>query len=514
MSEQDAQALPLERAAGLCFMVGFQGTEPDPELDAMLDEDSVGGVILFTRNGQHATELAARCARVRARCPEALIAMDQEGGAVLRVQAGASELPAAMALGAAGDPELAARVGEVAGRELVAMGADLNLAPVLDVNRVEQNPGIGVRSFGQRPDEVIPVALGWLRGLRAGGALGCAKHFPGKGAARKDAHLELPEVGAPRDELVAQDLPPFRAAVEAGVDAIMTSHVVYPALDPDAPGTFSSAVVGLARDQLGFDGLVISDDLEMHALSQDPADAAGHGVRALAAGHDLLLVCHTRSLHQAMVEAVVAAVHAGALPEARVREACQRVLAARARAGEARRRSPEACLEDLVEQHHPVVARAHLAGITRLRGGPLDRDRAWRVYLPRLEGLTQVEEGASSCEVLARRLQDELEVAGVHTYAPRDPGELPGPDAGEGALLVTYNAHLLEAQAELVRRLDRGPGPLALACLRNPYDARLAPGAESLVLAFGFRPLAQAQLAAVLLGEAEPQGRFRLEGLS
>lgn len=502
----------LERLAGLCFMVGYPAEGPDPELLALLEADAVGGVILFARNATSGPAMREAIGVLRARAAGwPLVALDQEGGPVLRVAEGASDLPAAMALGASDDPELAAAVGRAAGLELLAMGADMDLAPVLDVNRVEANPGIGLRSFGTRPETVIRMGGAFLRGLLASGALACGKHFPGKGAAEKDAHISMPTVDVPRDELVREDLAPFGAAVREGIPALMSSHVRYPALDPEQSATTSPAAVRLAREELGFQGLLLSDDLEMGAMTEAGA-MEQHALACLASGHDLLLVCHSRELHLRLVARVVGAVEAGELPQARLEEAAGRVRAAQGRAREA----PRGNLEALVEGHRGLMERAHLAGITRLGSpAPLDPARPWTLLVPRLAGLVQVEEGTGSGEVLARALGVALPRLEVRIYDPREPG-VPPPVAGGPVVFASYNAHLLPAQARWLEQVAAAAGELVLVALRNPFDARLAPGARTRLLTCGYRRTAQEATARVLLGTAAPGGsfRFREDGLA
>lgn len=503
------EELDLEARVGQCFMVGYVGEGPDPELQEWLARRAVGGVILFARNGCEGEQMRAQITRVRAASPEwPLIALDQEGGPVLRVSEGASDLPSAMALGSLPEPDLVEACGQAAGAELLAMGADLNLAPVLDVNRLEANPGIGLRSFGTRPETVSRIGGSWLRGLRRSGALACGKHFPGKGAASRDAHLSMPVVESPREELEAEDLAPFRALGASGsgdLPALMTSHVLYPALDAERPGTTSPAIAAIAREILGPDGLLISDDLEMGGMAQAEGDLEDGALRCLEAGHDLLLVCHTRELHLSMVARVVAAVEAGRLPAARIDEAAGRVLAWKRRVASLERGS----LEALREEHAPQIARAHRESITWIGDrAPLDPDLSWTVYLPRLEGLVQVEEGTGSCEHLQSRLAEGLPGASFRTYSPREaPEETPEP--GSAVLVCSYNAHLFEGQASWMRALAEEAPEFNLATLRNPFDARLVPGARRRLLVHGFRRGAQEALAGLLLGEFQPRGTFR-----
>jgi beta-N-acetylhexosaminidase len=505
--------LDLEAQVGQCFMVGYPGQAPDPELVSMLERGTVGGVILFARNGCAGPAMREQIARIRSLSPEwPLIAMDQEGGPVLRVSEGASDLPSAMAMGSCSDPQLVQAVGRAAGLELLSMGADLNLAPVLDVNRLEANPGIGLRSFGTTSGTVIRMAGAYLRGLQGSGVLACGKHFPGKGAAATDAHLSMPVVNASREELEGQDLAPFRELGQDGVQslealplvALMTSHVLYPALDPERPGTTSQVIGKIAREILGEAGLLISDDLEMGGMADAEGCLAEGARRSLEVGHDLLLVCHDRDLHQRMVDHCVEAVRTGCLSRARIREACGRVLAWKRHCAALTRGD----LETLVEEHRPLMQEAHLRGITLLQGeAALDPSRSWTVYLPKIEGLVQVEEGTGSCECLRRCLAEFLPDMEVCLYSPREGLEGACP-VGRHILFCSYNAHLIEAQAGLLRTLAEGAESFSLVALRNPFDARLVPEAERVLLVHGFRRGAQRAVAQILAGKKQARGNF------
>jgi beta-N-acetylhexosaminidase len=318
-------------------MVGFPGPSPSADLVALIHE-GVAGVIYFRRNLTGGPEGAARLttalqaeARVVGRAP-LLVAADQEGGLVARLRTPFTEYPGgAEALGLAGDERLAERFGRATAAELRAVGITVDFAPVLDVLTNPGNPVMARRAFGRDPDTVARLALAVARGLEAGQVASCAKHFPGHGDTDEDSHLALPVVRCDRARLDAVELPPFAAAVRAGVPMVMTAHVVYPALDPERPATLSPAIVdGLLRRGLGFEGVVVSDDLEMAAI----ADRFGWDeavVKAVEAGCDLLLVCHRPDRQRAAVEALRRAVSTGRLSAARVEASLGRLarLAAR-----------------------------------------------------------------------------------------------------------------------------------------------------------------------------------------
>ncbi|HEX8432865.1 MAG TPA: glycoside hydrolase family 3 N-terminal domain-containing protein, partial [Longimicrobium sp.] len=285
-------------------------------------ELGVGGFILFNGSAPSVRELTEELHR-RSRHP-LLIASDLERGAGQQF-VGATPLPPAAAIGSLGEDETSRRAGELTAREARSVGVNWIYAPVADVDLEPENPIIGSRAFGTRAESVADHVAAWVRGCTAGGALSCAKHFPGHGRTVGDSHIERPCVSASREELEV-DFIPFRAAVEAGVDSMMTAHVCYPALDPSgAPATLSPPILdGLLRGEMGFGGLVVTDALIMEGLTEGITEAEG-AVLAMAAGCDVLL--YPEKL-EAVISAVEGAVDDGRLPRARVEEALERIARA------------------------------------------------------------------------------------------------------------------------------------------------------------------------------------------
>lgn len=320
--------MTLEEDVTATLQPGFVGTEAPPWLLAA----HAGGMVSVCLYGDNIGPdggVAEVCSALVSDLPGVLLAADEEGGDVTRLHyPGGSTSVGNGVLGRVDDVALTARSGASVGAELAALGIGLDLAPVVDVNSSPQNPVIGVRSFGDDPVAVARHTSAWVEGLQSTGVAACAKHFPGHGDTVADSHHDLPRVDVPLEVLRERELVPFRAAVEAGVACVMTSHILVSALDPDRPATFSPAVLGLLRDELGFDGVLVSDALDMAGASADTGipEAA---VRALAAGVDLLcLGSATGGERFAEVrEAVLVAVRTGRLPAERVAEAADRVRA-------------------------------------------------------------------------------------------------------------------------------------------------------------------------------------------
>ncbi len=335
----------LDRAIARVLMPGFDG----PELPAWLEAELRGGlgsVCLFASNVDSPAQLRALNAAIHQANPTALIAIDEEGGDVTRLHhAEGSPYAGAALLGRLDDPALTRASAAAIGAELAAVEADLNLAPVADVNSNPLNPVIGVRSFGADPARVAAHVAAYTHGLQSSGVAACAKHFPGHGDTAVDSHKDLPVLAITGEQLRERELPPFRAAIEAGVAAVMTSHIVVPVLDAEVPATLSAPILGLLRDELGFDGLIVTDALDMAGASagRGIAEAA---IRALSAGADLLCIGSGNTGDQiAGIRAELrAAVDAGRLDASRLLDAAARTEAL----GEQRRRARQAAEPALV----------------------------------------------------------------------------------------------------------------------------------------------------------------------
>ena len=326
-------AMSAREAPGQLLFAGFESTEVPPQLRSWIRSGRVGGAVLFRRNLESAEQARRLVAELHGLAPpEAplVVAVDEEGGRVQRLREWLTRWPPMRRVAAHGDPALTAELGRALGRELADLGIDLDFAPVVDVDTNPANPVIGDRSFARDPDTVARHACAFLTALQAEGVGACAKHFPGHGDASVDSHLALPVLPHDLPRLRAVELPPFRAAIAAGVASVMTAHVLLPALDPREPATLSAAALGLLRGELGYAGLVFSDDLDMQAVAA--RHAPGELARlALAAGVDVLLACRD----VARQEGALAALEA--LPPATLAGPLARLVAFKARFAGGRR---------------------------------------------------------------------------------------------------------------------------------------------------------------------------------
>jgi beta-N-acetylhexosaminidase len=326
--------LPLSVLCGQLLVGGFNGIDLPTRFATALREGRRGGAILFRRN---LPDLAAAhrlsCALVDAAGPDLppFISVDQEGGRVARLHAPFPKLPPMRVLGTIGETDLVRRAARVVGRELFALGFNLDFAPVLDVDSNPDNPIIGDRSFARDPARVSACAVAFAEGLEAEGVMACGKHFPGHGDTSVDSHVDLPIIHHDRARLDAVELPPFRAAAAAGIATMMTAHVVVTSIDAQVPATMSRAVcTELLRGDVGFRGVLFSDDLEMAAVAaRYPIETSA--VASIEAGCDALLVCSDEDLQDRAHEALVRAAERDPGFRARVEEAARRVLEVRRR---------------------------------------------------------------------------------------------------------------------------------------------------------------------------------------
>lgn len=326
-TEDLTAGMSVEEMVGQMFIISLQGTEPDYYINKMIDERNIGGALLFGYNMESEAQVASLTAALQERSMNTdpaipmFTAVDYEGGLV----AGApwvTPQPPAAEIGATGDPELARSAANTIGTELMRAGVNTDFAPVFDTGF---GSAIGSRSFGEDPNLVSGMGVAAMEGLEEAGVVTSAKHFPNHGPAESDSHVSLPTVTHDAQTINSYDLPPFQAAVDAGVPMMMVGHLVYPQIDPDNPTSLSPEAYRILREDLGFEGVTITDDLAMEGANggNPPADAA---VQAVEAGADLLIISSLPEEQAAAYDAVVAAVEAGEIPEGKIRAAVERIL--------------------------------------------------------------------------------------------------------------------------------------------------------------------------------------------
>jgi beta-N-acetylhexosaminidase len=478
--------------AGQLIMIRLFGTELDADTAAFIRANAIRGACLFRQNMLDAAQLTRfNAGLLDAMGPHALIALDQEGGAVVR-SLWVPPPPSAMALGAADDTDLARDVGAAVARAVKAMGFNWNFAPVLDLNNNPRNPVIAERSFGADPERAAELAMAWMDGSESEGVACCVKHFPGHGDTHLDSHRDLPTVDKDLAELERFEFAPFRRAAPHA-PAVMTAHIVYPALDPHNPATMSRAILtDLLREKMGYEGVVITDGMDMHAIAHryGAGDAA---VNALAAGADMVMAIGSRETQEATLEAIAAAIADGTLPMEGVRARLARL---------------------------DKLAQAHPAGSTPYARDLDDRAlmaRAWRRALT-ARGNPQRPAPGSKVRLVARQdvVSDGVSEAGVPAaHIAASLGKLYEVELVTFADPETFDWNALPQDGRftmLASTSRRRYGPHARAgwrpdlhlALWNPYQA--LDFAAPALMTYGFAPPALDAVNAWLAGDIEAEG--------
>ncbi|MBL8076126.1 MAG: beta-N-acetylhexosaminidase [Nitrospira sp.] len=318
---------PSQDQIGQLFMMGFDGTIVSADLASFIKEYQPGGVILFARNLESTEQIVDLTNDLQRCSPHSplLISIDQEGGRVSRLPKEFTIFPPCEILGQCHSSELAYAAAATTAKELAAVGINMNMSPVLDVNSNPSNPVIGDRAFGRTPDLVSEMGLATVGGLQDNRVVACGKHFPGHGDTTSDSHKELPIVTASRDRLERIEFPPFRRAVAIGVATMMTAHVQYQALDEQRPATLSPTIISkFLRQELYYDGVVLTDDLEMHAII-DHYGIGDAAVLAIQAGCDMPLICKDRNRVITAMQAVTKAVTSSDISSQRLAQSLARI---------------------------------------------------------------------------------------------------------------------------------------------------------------------------------------------
>jgi beta-N-acetylhexosaminidase len=522
LAEEILANMTTEQKVGQLFVVYFYGNQFSPAMEEMIKDYHVGGIIIFPHNLSTLTDLAqlvsdAQQAAVSSEPHTPLfVAADQEGWPIWRLPEGATVFPSNMALGATGSQEDARLMAEVMATEMKALGFNMNLAPVVDVNSNPANPVIGIRSLGSSPELVSRLGAEMIRTYQSNGIVAVAKHFPGHGDTNVDSHFDLPLVEHDLERLEAVELPPFQAAISAGVDCIMTAHIRVPALDPepDRPATLSPAILeDLLRKKMGFQGLIATDSLGMQGLTGQ-YDVPQAAVRAFEAGADLLLFGpdpgHPPAEQQATYEKLLRLVEQGSIPMSRLDDSVRRILLVKARRGilDWQPEQAEHALERVGTAEHLAVAQqVALDSVTLVRDEdnllPLTPERSILVIYPR--------GGAGLGQAMLAHSPDAalLQVSERPTWRET----IQAVDQAKHADLV------LVATSNVLKHPDQGPfvdtlqreRPVIVVALDSPYDLLSYPEVSAYLTTYGRAPVSMYALADVLFGLEAPRGRLPVE---
>ena len=525
--------MSLEEKVGQMFMTYAYGTDADQADDRnraeygvgshreLIERYHLGGIIYFawSDNVQNPRQIARlsngiqRAATSSGAQIPALISTDQEQGLVVRVTEPATQFPGNMALGAARDPRLAGSAAEITGNELRAMGINQNFAPVADVNVNPENPVIGVRSFSSNPDLASSLTEAQVRGYQREHVASTSKHFPGHGDTNVDSHTGLPVIDHTVEELESIDLPPFEAAIGAGVESIMTAHIVVPALDDSGrPATLSRPILtGLLRRQMGFDGVVVTDALDMQGVREMFGDDRVP-VEAIKAGADLMLMPPE---FEVAYSAVLEAVRSGEISERRIDRSVYRLLRLKERLGlfeqpfvKENRVDRVVGTSSHLETADEITKRTVTLVKNDARTLPL-RPGTGRSALVTGWGVTTT--ATLGAQVRERGLAAEVRETGA---APSDAAIAEAGAAAERndlVIVVTNRAWSSPAQQKLVAELVDSGKPVIVAAVRDPYDIAHLPGADTYVATYSYAGVSVRALAKTLFGEVNPVGRLPVD---
>ena len=516
----------LHKKAGRLMIAGFKGLTMSEEIKELIHNYHIGGVILFGRNIGTPQQILALTGSLQAEAKAAgydvplLISIDQENGVVRRLGEGTTIIPGAMLLGAAQDPANARKAGELTGMDLKALGINWNLAPVVDINNNPKNPVIGVRSFGEDPQKVSDFAEQSMLGMQDARVMTTLKHFPGHGDTSVDSHLDLPVIPHGLERLHRVELVPFKDCIAAGADAIMSAHVYFPALEGEAnlPATLSRSVItGLLREELGFDGVVTTDCMEMDAIAKGIGTVNG-SVKAVQAGVDLVMVSHIHDLQEQAILKIAEAIERGDIEEAQVDRSIERInhmIANYVSWNEIEENSRVPAFVGS-DEHQQEMKEIYKKGIT-LAGGkggdPIAPDDRVLLIYPHNEYATMVEDKRYSTLEMAEQLKgvhSHIEVIEINpaNYEEQQQQTVALAKNFDRLVILTLNAAAQESQRNFVNQLIGTGVPSDVIAIRTPYDAAAFPQANRIYCTYEFTSSAFETMAEVLIGQTEISGKL------
>lgn len=508
-------SMTLEEKVAQLLIIGFGGTETTPHIEQWVRDRGVGGVALFSRNIVN-FEQTARFTRqlhglTKGKIP-LFVSLDQEGGNVVRVKDGALILPGNMALGATRSTTLAYVAGQALAVDLRRLGFNMNLAPVLDVNSNPKNPVIGIRSYGEKPELVASLGSWYVRGQQEMGVVAVAKHFPGHGDTHSDSHFSMPAIDADLERLEKIELEPFRQAMKAGLDAVMTAHIALPKIaeEPNLPATLSTFILTtILREKLGFDGIVVTDGLEMQGIVERYGSGRA-AVEALKAGADMPMILWTTKKKEEVFDSILASVRSGELTEKRIDQSVRRILKVKAKRGMFRREI--ASMETILAEgndnvlHDQVATRIAREAVTLVRNHgdtfPLRRVRYRKVVVVAPPG------------AFARTLAKESFVEVVTT--PYIPSRARRASDAHRAVTAARDADLVifavvnRYHVDIARRVSRElPSlPKAMVSFASPYYLNSLSDLDAYACTYSYLDKPQAAAAEAILGRAPMTGRL------
>jgi Beta-glucosidase-related glycosidases len=513
--EEMIKEMTIEEKVGQMMMPFFYGSIITPGIERLVNDWHIGGVILFkwAENLESPQQIANLTTSIQkmAKIP-LFISIDQEGGIVTRIPDG-TDFPGNMALGATRSEEDAYLVGKTIGLELKALGINMNFAPVLDVNTNPKNPVIGVRSFGDDPELVAALGKAYIKGLRDVGIMATGKHFPGHGDTEVDSHTGLPKVTYGIETLQNLHLKPFQVAIDSGIDAIMSAHIIVSAIDPNYPATLSKSILtDLLREKMGFGGIIITDAMAMDAISKFYGPVENATVKAVEAGADVILIPQ-RSGHsdeewlypvKHSIDAIVDRVKSGAISEERIDASVRRILSLKEEHG----------LFDGIETDPEMVgAPEHKALELKVARDSITLIKNTESLIPislkpnqklLIVSPTNVRELGSSIA----RYHQNVKIVSINRNPSFEELRMVLSEARSSDMIImgTSKAQMREGQTTIVKKLIEMDRPLIVIALNIPYDIQEFPKVTTYLTGYGYRECTLKALGDVLFGKAEARG--------
>ncbi len=513
--------MSLREKIGQMFVTGFPSKELSADMKEAIEQYKVGNMILFSHNIENKYQLGGLVAELQQWFTThtgvpGFITIDQEGGRVTRMPKDATNVAGAMAIASSGRPENAYAAGRMTARELKALGINFNLAPVMDVNNNELNPVINVRSYGDSARKVTEYGIPMMKGLLDGGVMATLKHFPGHGDTNTDSHIGLPVIEKTLEELAELELLPFQAAIEQGAEAIMSAHILFPHIEKSGvPATMSYAIITeLLKEKLGYQGLVVSDCMEMDAIKRYYGTARG-ALAAVKSGIDLIFISHTPSTVKEAIHLIEEAVAAGDLDEAVIDAAVTKILAHKAR---------YAVVEDLdyeivgCDVHRRANALMRTETICRVNGQiePITIGDEQVLFMGSYSyrsdlASSSVNQALSFPQYMGEHFQAAYEVIDIDPSEEQADAALSKTQGCKHVVIGLFNARENTGQLALVRKLLAAGRRVTAIALGRPYDLALIEGECCGIAAFEYSIDAFQSLIPILSGELEPTAKITIQ---
>lgn len=514
--------MTLQQKIGQMLVIGFNGIEVNDRIIRAIRNYHIGNIILFAGNFKNPKQLynlnkELQILALKENGLPLFITIDQEGEMVTRITNGATFFPGNMALSAGGNEEDAYLYGKYSGEELKALGINFNLAPVLDVNNNKDNPVIGVRSYGKNPQRVSKLGSAYIKGLQENGIIATGKHFPGHGDTSVDSHLDLSSVNHNKDRLEKVELYPFKEAIKMGIKAIMSAHVMFPAYeDRKLPATLSDKVLtGLLRNKLNFNGLIVTDCMEMKAIDSyfGTVEAA---VMSIKAGADMICISHTEKKQIGVLNRIIEKVESKGIGGERINESVTRIIKFKSEIDiESFINSSYEIVDNIINSntHKEFSEKISNNSITIVRDNgllPIKKEEEILVISTNAQVLTGIDDSIedrsintsfskefSNCETEIMDLKPSKEEIGYLVRKARGKCKV---------IVCTYNGNLNIEQIELVNEIYKINRNIIMIPMRNPYDAVNLNHIPCILLAYEYTPISIKSILKVVKGEIEGKG--------